>query len=222
MKLLKTFESFIKEESINDTLFIFDFDDTIVKSPSFEELAIEYLQENLTIKDLLDKSVERIGISINDLKWENGRLFVDDPDFKIKEQGNWIRKGNRIYLVTPHAFPYNDISMSNELKELADLYKKVENKCIVTARPEDVRDMVSNKLINLGLGLPKYGLHMFPVEKGAGNPGYWKGKKIVEILKETGFKKAHFYDDNKKVLNKANKIVMEEMPHIEWKITRVY
>ena len=59
MKYLKLYENF--DTSSDDTLFIFDFDDTIVDSPRFEELAIKYLKEDVTIAGLLDKSVGLIG-----------------------------------------------------------------------------------------------------------------------------------------------------------------
>ena len=43
MRFLQLFEDFQKYD---DVLMIFDFDDTIVDSPRFEELAIKYLREN--------------------------------------------------------------------------------------------------------------------------------------------------------------------------------
>ena len=42
MKYLKLYEDFKQSD---DTLYIFDFDDTLVDSPEFEELAIKYLKE---------------------------------------------------------------------------------------------------------------------------------------------------------------------------------
>ena len=214
---IKTFENF----SNSDTLYIFDFDDTLVKTPSFEELAIEFLKEDNTIKDILLSSTNKIGVSLNDLRWENGRLYVNDPSNSIQHKSNWTRKGNRLYLSMPNKFPYMDISLPNDLKETAKLYNKVENKCIVTARPEDIRNKILNTLDKLGLEKPKYGLHMFPSGKGQGNPGWWKGKKIVEILKETGFEKAIFYEDNSKTINKVTRTVKEELPQIDWKTVKI-
>jgi hypothetical protein len=214
---IKTFENF----NNSNTLYIFDFDDTLVKTPSFEELAIEFLKEDNTIKDILLSSTNKIGVSLNDLRWENGKLYVNDPSNKIQQKSNWTRKGNRIYLSMPNRFPYMDISLPKELKETADLYNRVENKCIVTARPEDVRSKVINIMNQLGLENPKYGLHMFPSGKGQGNPGWWKGKKIVEILKGTGFKSAKFYEDNSKTLNKVTRTIKEELPDVKWEPIKV-
>ena len=52
---IKNYNEFTSE----NVLYIFDFDDTLVNSPSFDELAINYLKEDITIKDLLNQSINR-------------------------------------------------------------------------------------------------------------------------------------------------------------------
>ena len=207
------------EYTNQDVLYIFDFDDTLVNTPSFEELAIQFLKEDVTIKDLLNQSVNRIGVSLSDLKWQDGRIYVMDINRQLKEFGNWVRKGDRMYMFSPDLFHVSDISLPKDLKELSELYKSVENKCIVTAREESIRNKITTKLLELGLEIPKYGLHMAPV--GTKNAGHWKGEKIVEILKETGFKKAIFYDDNSRYIKRATKVVREKMPNIEFEPVKV-
>lgn len=216
MTKIKKFDEFSENK---DTLYVFDFDDTLVNSPSFEELAIEFLKEDLSIGDMLKSSVVRIGVSLTDLKWENGRIYVNDPKDEIKEFGNWVRKGKRVYLTSPNIFHVSDISLPTSIKELSNLYSSVENKCIVTARPESLRRKIESKLKEFGLEMPKFGLHMAP--DNTKNAGHWKGERIVEILNETGFKKAIFYDDNAKYISKATKVVKDKLPNIDWKTIRV-
>ena len=112
----------------NNTLYVFDFDDTLMVTPRYEDIAIKFLNENLTVKDLLDRAVKRIGITKDKLKVQDRRIFVDDPNKIYKEEKDWIRKGNRLYLVQPDAFSYLDESLPTKLKELASLYKSVEDK----------------------------------------------------------------------------------------------
>jgi hypothetical protein len=207
------------EYTNQDVLYIFDFDDTLVKTPSYNELAINFLKEDVTIKDLLNQSVNRIGVTLNDLKCQDGRVYVMDPNKQLKEFGNWVRKGDRMYMVSPNLFHTSDISLPKELLELSELYKSVENKCIVTAREESIRGKITNKLLDLGLEMPKYGLHMAPV--GTKNAGNWKGERIVEILKETGFKKAIFYDDNIRYIKRATKVINDKMPNIKFEPIKV-
>jgi len=214
--MIKKFKEF--NES-NETLRIFDFDDTLVNSPSFDELAINYLKEDITIKDLLNQSINRVGVTLDDLKWQDGRIYVPDPNKELKEFGNWIRKGDRLYMFTPNAFHLSDLSLPSTLKELSELYKSVENKCIVTAREELLRDKITRTLLDLGLELPKYGLHMAP--NGTKNAGHWKGERIVEIINETGFQKAIFYDDNAKYIKRATKVVREKLPNFDFTSVKV-
>jgi hypothetical protein len=213
---IKNYNEFTSE----NVLYIFDFDDTLVNSPSFEELAIEYLKEDITIKDLLNQSVNRIGVSLDDLKWQDGRIYILDPEQKYKEYANWVRKGDRLYMFSPNSFHTADISLPSSLKtEISDLYNSVENKCIVTAREESLRDKITKTLLDLGLKLPKYGLHMAPV--GTKNAGHWKGERIVEIINETGFQKAIFYDDNQKYIKRATKVIKEKLPNLDFKTIKV-
>lgn len=213
---IKNYNEFTSE----NVLYIFDFDDTLVNSPSFEELAIKYLKEDITIKDLLDQSIKRVGVTLDDLKWQDGRIYVLDPNKELKEFGNWVRKGDRLYMFSPNLFHVSDISLPKSLKtEISDLYKSVENKCIVTAREESLRSKVTNRLLDLGLELPKYGLHMAPM--GTKNAGHWKGEKIVEIINETGFQKAIFYDDNIKYIKRATKVIKEKLPNLDFTSIKV-
>jgi hypothetical protein len=212
---IKNYNKFTNE----NILYIFDFDDTLVNSPSFDELAINYLKEDITIKDLLNQSVNRVGVTLDDLKWQDGRVYILDPNKELREFGNWIRKGDRLYMFTPHAFHLSNLSLPETLKELSELYKSVENKCIVTARQESLRNKITKTLLDLGLELPKYGLHMAPV--GTKNAGYWKGEKIVEIVNKTEFQKAIFYDDNIKYIKRATKVVKEKLPNFDFTPVKV-
>ena len=158
MTKIKKYFEFVENK---DTLYIFDFDDTLVESPDFEELAIEYLTEDLTVGEIIDLSLKKIKRSQQELKWENGRIFIEDPEMSIPEiQDYWVRKGKRIYMVSPNEFYLSNISLPTTVKEeMVKLYKSVEEKCIVTARVETMRDKVSQTLKTLGLELPKYGLN---------------------------------------------------------------
>ena len=79
MKYLKIFENYEQD----DTLYVFDFDDTLVNTPQFEDFAIEYLKEEITVKEIVDKSAAKIGVNKSDLKWQDGRIYVEDPNQKI-------------------------------------------------------------------------------------------------------------------------------------------
>lgn len=203
----------------NNTLYVFDFDDTLMVTPRYEDIALKFLNENLTVKDLLDRAIKRIGITKDKLKVQDRRIFINDPDKIYKEEKDWVRKGNRLYLVQPDEFSYLDESLPNKLKELSNLYISVENKCIVTARPQRMRNKIESVLKQFGLEDPKWGLHMCPDSKI--NAGKWKGDKIVELSEITGFQNVIFYDDNSKYIRGAKEVVSEKLPNLNFKTVKV-
>jgi hypothetical protein len=172
------------------TLYVFDFDDTLMVTPRYEDIALKFLNENLTVKELLDRSVKRIGIDKSKLKVQDRRIFFEDPNKEYKEVKDWVRKGNRLYLVQPDEFCYLEESLPKQIKDLFNLYNSVSDKCIVTARPESMRNKIESVLKQFGFQNPKWGLHMCP--DGRINAGQWKGEKIVELSKITGFQKLSF------------------------------
>jgi hypothetical protein len=201
------------------TLYVFDFDDTLMVTPRYEDIAIKFLTENLKVKELLDRALKRIGVNKSQLKVQDKRIFIEDPNKFYKEEKDWVRKGNRLYLVQPDEFSYLDESLPNKLKELSNLYNQVEEKCIVTARPEIMRHKIETVLDNFQLAKPKWGLHMAPDSRI--NAGKWKGEKIVELVNSTGFQNVIFYDDNSKYIRGAKKVVQEKLPNLNFKCIKV-
>jgi hypothetical protein len=219
MKYLKLFESFQKDE----TLYIFDFDDTLVDTPSFEELAIQFLTENQTIGDLIKKSLTFVNKEKSDLKIENGRIYVEDPNQTIDPKGNWVRNGLRVYMVTPNIYHFLDISLPTKVKELSELYKQVQNKAIVTGRMVDLKEKVIESLDKFGLELPNHGLFCYPSKDDrTDRVAEWKAKTIVQLLKDTGFTKAKFYDDKPKWVKRVVQEVKKELPEVEFEGVRVH
>ena len=100
------------------TLYVFDFDDTLMVTPRYEDIALKFLNENLTVKELLDRSVKIIGIDKSKLKVQDRRIFFEDPNKEYKEVKDWVRKGNRLYLVQPDEFCYLEESLPKQIKDL--------------------------------------------------------------------------------------------------------
>lgn len=209
----------IKKYSEFNTIHIFDFDDTIVKTPKFEDTIYKFLIKEDTSKKLLDKSLKFINKDIKDLKWEHGRIFIPDPEEKIKIKGNWVRKKSRVYLTSPNMFTYIDESLPKSVKKISKLYNSVDNKCILTARPEPLRHKIIETLTKLKLNYPKFGIFMRPKKRM--NAGQWKGEQIVEIAKKFKFKKVIFYEDNSKYIKKAKKVVNKELPNLDLVIKKM-
>lgn len=197
MKYIKKYNTF------NDELYVFDLDDTLVKTPSFESVAKKYINEsNLpSVYELLNKSVDLIDMNIKDLKWENGRIFIQNDN--IKPIGNWVKKKTRLYLTTPDIYSYIDESMPFETNtKILEIYNSVSNKVILTARPEGTRNKIEKTINKLGINYPEYGLLMRPDKMK--NAGRWKGEQLVKLSEN--FDNIIFYDDNSKYIKEARKV----------------
>ena len=201
----------------SETLYIFDFDDTLVDTPDFEEEAISLMKESVTIKSLLKRSVGMIGKSMSDLKWEHGRIYVSDPDSEIEVKGNWVRKKQRVYLLVPDKFYYTELSLPKKALPLGEFYNSVENKAIVTGRIRDMKPKIEKNLDNLGLDQPNYGLFCYPSrDESSDRVAEWKAKTIVSLIKKSGFKKVKFYEDRSKWLRTVKNAVENKLPYVEF------
>ena len=218
MKYIKLFEQFDEEK----ILYLFDFDDSLVYSPGFEEMAIPYLNESFSVGEILDNSASKIGITTKDFKVEDGRIYIDDPDNTKKIIHPWVRKGKRIYLTAPqYQWSHSIDSLPTHTLPLSELYNSVEEKAIITARPDDMRDQIIDKMNKLGLEQPKWGLHMFPIGVGSGAPSEWKGNVAVELIEKSGIYNAKFYDDKPKIVNRVVRIVKQKLPQVKIEGIRV-
>lgn len=212
MKFIQTYENFNSEP-----LHIFDFDDTLVNTPSFEELAHKLIKEDVNVETLLNRSVKILGVSINDLKWENGRIYVNDPEEKLTPTKNWVRKGKRVYLTSPDKFYYLDESLPTGLLSLSEKYKEVKNKAIVTGRTVEMKDKILETLERFGLEEPNFGLFCYPNRSQTSDKvAIWKGKTIIKLIQETGAKEVYFYEDKSKWLKVATKMVKEKLPDVKF------
>ncbi len=214
MIYLQMYEKFGTDSEI---LYIFDFDDTLVDTPDFEEEAIKILKESVTIKSLLKRSTNMIGKSLSDLKWEHGRIYVSDPESEIEVKGNWVRKKQRVYLMVPDKFYYTELSLPKKALPLGEFYNSVENKAIVTGRIRDMKSKIEKNLDSLGLDQPSYGLFCYPSrDEISDRVGEWKAKAIVRLIKKSGFKKVKFYEDRSKWLRTVKKAVENKLPYVEF------
>lgn len=204
MKYIKLYESYN-----NNTLYVFDLDETLVSNPSFTKLVVKSINENFNLSKFLMNSLKEINKKIKDIKIQDDRIYIDDINNDIELSKNWTRKKGRVYLLQPDEYEISDLNLPQSTKDLLSKYNSVDNKCIITARPEISKDQVINRLEELGIKKPKYGFHFFPRIKRYG-VGTWKGKKIIEICKKNNFNKVIFYDDNRNYLRDAKSIIIKE------------
>ena len=206
MKYLKSYnENFNEILSNNKVLAAFDMDDTLVYSKRFEEHVKPLLvkEEFLTPEIILNNKVDDIGVNIKDLKYEHGRIYLEDPKqtINISNNASWVRKGDRVYITQPDAYFLTEESMPvGVYKRIVDIYNEVENKAIITSRREKLRNQTESALNKLGITMPNCGLFMYP-SNSLVFQAKWKALKLEELYNE-GFNEIHYFDDNIKVLKR--------------------
>ena len=202
-KITRTLERF-NNFNKNDVLYVFDMDDTLVYSDEFEDHIRPLLNENITPEEIFNVEVSKIDTDLSYLKYEHGRIYMDDPNkiIKIPKNSSWVRKKDRIYLTTPESYYMTTESIPNKVnKMLVDLYNSVKDKAIVTARKEKYRYVTELALQSLGIETPNYGLFMYPDETHSFK-SKWKSDRLLELYDNDKFNELHYYDDNIKLLKK--------------------
>lgn len=98
--------------------------------------------------------------------------------------------------------------------EVLPIYKSAKNKMILTGRSEKMRQDIEERLKELGLGTPNYGLHLFP--GGSKGIADYKVKVIKDTIVANGWTEIHFFEDRSDWLEKAAIEIENEFPNIKF------
>lgn len=93
-------------------------------------------------------------------------------------------------------------------------YKNAPNKMILTGRNVKLKSFIEDRLTELSLELPNYGIQCFP-GKGQSVPDF-KVETILNTIKENSWDEIHFYEDRKDWLESAKKAVNQAYPEVKF------
>ena len=99
-------------------------------------------------------------------------------------------------------------------KDVAEVYKSVKNKMILTGRNMKLKAKIEERLIELGMELPNLGLYCFPGGKDS-VPEY-KKNSILESIRKENWSDVHFYEDRKDWLYLAKEAVNNAFPEVRF------
>jgi hypothetical protein len=98
--------------------------------------------------------------------------------------------------------------------EIIPIYKSAKNKMILTGRNEKMRQDIEGKLVELGIGVPNFGLHLY--QGGSNGISAYKVKVIEDTIIANGWEEIHFFEDRADWLDKAEKEITEKFPKIKF------
>jgi len=99
-------------------------------------------------------------------------------------------------------------------KDIISVYKLAKNKMILTGRKEEMRQDIEKKLVDIGIGIPSFGLHLFP--GGSKSIVDYKIGTILDSITENNWSEVHFFEDRKDWLDKTAVEVIEKFPEIKF------
>lgn len=199
----------VYESNKNNILYAFDMDDTLVFNNKYEDEVKNLLLEYLTPSEIFKKKIKEVGIDISRLKYEDGRIFFNDPkkEFDIFSS-DWVRKKDRVYLTQPDEYLLTDESLPISINDvMVDLYESVENKCIISARTEKSKTKILKRLQKLGITTPNYGLFM--LNEKYSNKVKFKCDILIDLYNNVKFNEIHYFDDNIKLLKKMREYLKD-------------
>jgi hypothetical protein len=98
--------------------------------------------------------------------------------------------------------------------DVIPIYKAAKNKMILTGRGEKMRQDIEEKLNEIGLGIPNFGLHLFP--GGRYGIAEYKVKVIEDSITANGWEEVHFFEDRQDWLEKAATEVVQKFPNVKF------
>jgi hypothetical protein len=100
------------------------------------------------------------------------------------------------------------------VKRILSIYSSVKNKMILTGRKEKLRGKIEERLKELNIEMPNFGLILFP--SGSMSIPEYKIKAIENTILENGWKEIHFFEDRAEWLNKAAVEISKKFPEIKF------
>jgi hypothetical protein len=96
--------------------------------------------------------------------------------------------------------------------EVINDYNNATNKMILTGRDENLRTEISQRLQDLGVEKPNYGLMLYP--GGSTGIQQFKINAILDSIRSEGWEEVHFYEDRKDWLDAARNAVESTFPNV--------
>ena len=111
-----------------------------------------------------------------------------------------------------HADP-NTIGNTGNSHVISD-YVSAQNKMILTGRNIKLGNVIKDRLEEMGLPFPNYGLFCY-IDNGKGIKSF-KSDVILDSIEQNNWQEVHFYEDKKEWLDSAEEAVLNAYPDVRF------
>jgi hypothetical protein len=183
----------------------------------FKEICFEKSNDFIVIVDC--KTKNRFGSEYVDFIHDLTPEQLKNAGLKNSTKKDLIRtigEENDVLILKPFPGFYDDEQTLGTLlnPEVFSVYKQAKNKMIVTGRKESLHQNVESNLLNLGVEIPNFGLHLFP--GGQQSIVQYKTKVLINSTIANGWDEIHFFEDRVDWLDIVEKGVLQEFPSIKF------
>jgi len=186
----------LKESNQTQTkvLHAFDMDDTLIESPLYTDFIKNGIpSEKTEVGKVIRNFLSSYGLSVDDIKIENGRITTDP----FKSPPEWkLNKNGRSIVPKPDEYYKTKESLGNTINgQIKKIFDYSEDQVIITGRSEMLRGFIEKQLYKMDI-YPNKGVYMCPNNiKGSDNIANWKANVIGNLLDK--YDEVHFYEDKK-------------------------
>jgi len=143
---------------------------------------------------------------------EGSSLISDSEKEQILNKFN-LKDDKLILGLFPEFFRTESTIGAELIEKVADVYKNVQNKMIVTGRSEGIRKGAEYILYNVvGLEVPNFGFYLYSGSKGGIQK--YKADTVLNSIKKNNWKVIHFFEDRKDWLDFVENEVKREFPDV--------
>ena len=175
---------------------------------------ITFQRDNKCILMFIDKNL----VDANMLQ-----KIQDSPNLEDSEKNKILKKfdicGDKVALgLFSEIFQTESTIGTIKNSEIIDIYKRVENKMIVTGRNKNIQKGTEHVLFSaMGVNLPEpnFGLHLFPGGNINGGIKGFKANVVIDSIIENGWTKIYYFDDRGDWLQYVKKTIENRFPKVK-------
>lgn len=203
-------------KKIKNIIFVIASKNIVFKKSGDYILIYDLEKKSFLKSDTLDFLTGKLSEFENGKPEEFSKIY-GIPKRNLKELINSVGvKNGLLYIKELKGFHANPDTIGKKVnEEIIDIYNSAKNKMILTGRDFSLKQKIEDRLKDIGLEYPNFGVHCFNQSLYKSIKDF-KSKIIQEAIEENGFDEVHFYEDKKSWLDFAEMAIKQSHPEVRF------